>query len=745
MRGVTRRAFGAALSGLLAASMFAAIPASVPAEEATVQDSVLPVKFDLRDRGVVTPVKWQNPWGSCWSFGGIAAAESSILSTMGMTCDQYRAMTGHDFDLSEKHLIWYALHPVTEATNAAQAGEGLYPNGIEGRHAAYSAGGESYLVAGLFSAGIGPVNEDAFPYRGKEGFTEKEFVTKDEYKERALEVFGSEEAYQAERTKQLNKTYGAFSANDDWTIDEFNEAGETNRDVYSGYTLVNGNHLPEYAVKDGDGKWTGYNPDSMAAVKSELYAGRGVSGAFCADDALPDQETSDKGYMDPRNWAHYTDKDGEAVTHCLCIVGWDDNYPKENFADGHEPPENGAWIVKNSWGSETEFITLDDGQTIGNKPWGVTDEEGKHTGYFYLSYYDKSLTSLETMEFATDLYDAGGDMSVWMYDYLPSNYDAMKMQEDSVIRTANVFPNASGRSQTLQAVSTKTAYPNASVTYSMYRLGEDAKNPEDGELLGTKTASYAYAGYHREALDGSIVLKDGERLSVVATETSKGQNGETKYDVAASNARTKASATEINDGFYGVSKVNKGESFIYRNGAWADWTESDLLPEFNEATQNMFVTDNFSIKAYMVAQDEPEPAPTPAGSDMFRLYNPYTGEHFYTASAYERDVLVGLGWQDEGVGWTAPEEGAPVYRLYNPYAGDHHYTMSAYERDELVKVGWLDEGIGWRSAGEDGVPVLRQYNPYASVGTHNYTTSAFEAKALVGLGWQDEGVGWYAL
>ena len=37
-----------------------------------------PVRFDLREYGVVTPVKFQNPWSTCWSFGGIAAAESSI-------------------------------------------------------------------------------------------------------------------------------------------------------------------------------------------------------------------------------------------------------------------------------------------------------------------------------------------------------------------------------------------------------------------------------------------------------------------------------------------------------------------------------------------------------------------------------------------------------------------------------------------------------------------------------------------
>jgi hypothetical protein len=80
---------------------------------------------------------------------------------------------------------------------------------------------------------------------------------------------------------------------------------------------------------------------------------------------------------------------------------------------------------------------------------------------------------------------------------------------------------------------------------------------------------------------------------------------------------------------------------------------------------------------------------------MFRLYNPYTGEHFYTASEFERDAVVAAGWQYEGVGWVAPEEGVPVFRVYNPYAGDHHYTTSVEERDHLVSVGWNDEGIGW--------------------------------------------------
>lgn len=138
-----------------------------------------------------------------------------------------------------------------------------------------------------------------------------------------------------------------------------------------------------------------------------------------------------------------------------------------------------------------------------------------------------------------------------------------------------------------------------------------------------------------------------------------------------------------------------------------------------------------------------------AGIPMFRLYNPYTGEHHYTASAVERDAISAIGWSYEGVGWIAPAEGGePVYRLYNAYADDHHYTLSAEERDAMVSVGWTYEGVGWLSSPEGvegNVPVWREYNPYARTGAHNFTTSMTEHVVLCELGWRGEGVGWYGI
>jgi hypothetical protein len=139
-------------------------------------------------------------------------------------------------------------------------------------------------------------------------------------------------------------------------------------------------------------------------------------------------------------------------------------------------------------------------------------------------------------------------------------------------------------------------------------------------------------------------------------------------------------------------------------------------------------------------------AVTPTAGDMYRCYNPNSGEHFYTGSTVERDAIVALGWNYEGVGWTAPEKGDPVYRMYNPNAGEHHYTTSAAEKNALADAGWDYEGIGWYSAdAATGVPMYREYNSNAYACNHNYTGSKTENDTLVSLGWKEEGIAWYGV
>ena len=139
-------------------------------------------------------------------------------------------------------------------------------------------------------------------------------------------------------------------------------------------------------------------------------------------------------------------------------------------------------------------------------------------------------------------------------------------------------------------------------------------------------------------------------------------------------------------------------------------------------------------------------ASTTSVVEMNRLYNQWSGEHFYTANKTEKSYLVSIGWTDEGVGWYAPSTGDKVYRLYNPYSGEHHYTMSSTERDTLDKLGWDYEGVGWYSDTNKGVPLYRLYNPYETgAGSHHYTTNKTENDDLTKIGWNYEGVAWYGV
>lgn len=177
----------------------------------------------------------------------------------------------------------------------------------------------------------------------------------------------------------------------------------------------------------------------------------------------------------------------------------------------------------------------------------------------------------------------------------------------------------------------------------------------------------------------------------------------------------------------------------------------------NTASGTIYSPQEFRnlLQSYRSGHQSGAVTPTPDMSEpivegaeaVYRLYNPNSGEHFYTTDQNERNNLRSLGWGYEGIGWFAPTEGGePVYRLYNPYSGDHHYTMDSNERNILIDAGWQNEGSGWNSDPARRVALYREYNPNAWTGSHNYTTSAEEHSALVNqFGWIDEGESWYAV
>ncbi len=131
--------------------------------------------------------------------------------------------------------------------------------------------------------------------------------------------------------------------------------------------------------------------------------------------------------------------------------------------------------------------------------------------------------------------------------------------------------------------------------------------------------------------------------------------------------------------------------------------------------------------------------------ETYRMYNPFSHEHFYTQSLDEKETLYNLGWAYEGIAWNAPSQGQPVYRLYNPNTSEHHYTVNYTERTNLLALGWKNEDIAFYSDGQNRVPVYRLYNAMGNkAGSHHYTADFNEKEQLKKAGWKEEGIAWYA-
>ena len=186
--------------------------------------------------------------------------------------------------------------------------------------------------------------------------------------------------------------------------------------------------------------------------------------------------------------------------------------------------------------------------------------------------------------------------------------------------------------------------------------------------------------------------------------------------------------------------------FLFGGGdGFAEFTKAKLVGALDPDTETFigYIQDLAESGKKVVAAIDgrktytKEPAVTK--QPVYRLYNPNSSEHFYTLHAGEKDNLIKLGWNDEGISWQAPDKGDAVYRLYNPNAGDHHYTMSVVERDTLKNLGWKDEGRSFYSGGDKDI--YRLYNKNAVAGAHHYTRYVSERDSLKKIGWTDEGVG----
>ena len=236
--------------------------------------------------------------------------------------------------------------------------------------------------------------------------------------------------------------------------------------------------------------------DAVIVLNDEVPAGSKLKSAILKYGALAVAYYGDgndaNGYYNPKTSAHYINE-SLGINHAVSVIGWDDNFSKDNFLI--TPPGDGAWIVKNSWGTD----------------WG--DE-----GIVYISYYDK--TFLPGGFFDCDAFGIVIENTIpynknYQHDFIWSGkfagFDENGVLADDInvngsIAYANQFEAASD--DLIAAVGTYFNSSDVNYTVEIY-VNDKLKLIQEGMS--------PFCGYHTIGLNEYVPVKKGDIFKAVIT------------------------------------------------------------------------------------------------------------------------------------------------------------------------------------------------------------------------------------
>ncbi len=314
-------------------------------------------------------------------------------------------------------------------------------------------------------------------------------------------------------------------------------------------------------------------------VKQAIYKNGAVGAAYYSKDSV---------YYNKSTASYYCYQE-QRTNHAITIVGWDDSYSKSQFNKTNQPKNDGAWLVKNSWGKSY----------------------GKN-GFIWISYEDKSLTDFISAEF-----DKG---SAYDHNY---HYDGgLGLGYISIYsgnKVANIYQvngNKTGGDEILKAVSFGLDSTDTNYSIQIYKDITDKSNPQSGTAALSEPVKgrTTYAGIYTVDLNEEIRLKHGENYSIVITFTN---NTGSKIKVYCDNDADyddfqTFNATDYNQSFY-ISgsyaqdlKSNKGDdSFSVRiKGLTVDDDRKPLKNiQLNKKSMTMYVGDKEKLTYTLTPSD----------------------------------------------------------------------------------------------------------------------------------------------
>ena len=330
------------------------------------------------------------------------------------------------------------------------------------------------------------------------------------------------------------------------------------------------------------------------------------------------------------NWSNNSLNNPENISlnsldHAVCIIGWDDNYSKDNFNTNYKPQNNGAWIVKNSWGNIVElgnitklkeeiFDQIDEStrkQYNINSSNDITDE-------ILIHVLEELFTGLTNIRIVNGVaYGDRDSKSFYMYiSYetpsiyvsnmgvtkaeLGKNYDNLYQYDEfgptkhinisnGNVYMANVFKRDASRDEKLTRVS---IYSPKKQNYQIFVNPDNSKKTindlKQVSVNGNQKTVTLDSGFHTLEIEEPLELT-GDSFVVVVKASNDDNNSQISVE-------TKCSSEEDPKGLLSNVEVSAGQSFfsIDDNLKENNWTDM-LNLKLSDGTA---IPSNANIKAY---------------------------------------------------------------------------------------------------------------------------------------------------
>ncbi len=461
------------------------------------RETTLPKKYRTED---LPELRAQNPYASCWAFSSMALAEINMIHSGIISAEEASSL-----DLSELQLIYFSYNFVTDPLGGTLGDNNELKSSPGDTRNVLTRGGNRNFSKNVLAGWIGAADEADAPYT----------------------------------TSSISNVLN-YGLNDSLA---YRDSAHM-----TGYRDVN------VSTTDVDAQTKTFDENGIQAVKQLVYDLGAAGISYHAENAT--SAVANNLYDSEHN--SYFDPNIRTTNHAVTVVGWDDDFPRENFKGSVKPQGDGAWLIRNSWQAGGNF-----------------DNSQQYAGYFWLSYY--SMSNGDSVN--AFVFDKGDDYA-HNYQYDGSMDSSLfALSTANWVRGANVFTaHGSQNGDILRAVSFATASADTDYEIRIYRnISEDDPTPTGGELAGQLTGSTTYAGFYTVTLDEPLELEYGEKFAV-----------DVKLSKAGDQPILLCDRTTRNASWYSTTAtVNSGESFWFSGSKWNDM-KADATKSFG----------NFRIKAF---------------------------------------------------------------------------------------------------------------------------------------------------